>query len=67
MNQEIFAGIVLCLIGLCLMFVSPYRIWQVTDKWKTVGGEGPSMSFVIITRILGLLFMVAGCYLLLIL
>ncbi len=64
MEQEIVAGIVMCLIGACLLFVSPHKIWKVTDKWKTVGGERPSMSFIIIIRVLGLLFAVVGCYLL---
>ena len=60
MNQEIIAGIILCVIGLCLLFVSPNKIWSVTDKWKTVGGERPSNSFVVITRVLGLVFIVVG-------
>lgn len=54
----------MCLIGLFLLFVSPYRIWKVTDKWKTVEGKKPSQSFVIITKVLGALFAVAGVYLL---
>ncbi len=64
MNQEIFAGITMCLIGLCLLFVSPHIIWSITDKWKTIGGEKPSKSFIIITKALGLVFSVAGVYLL---
>ena len=60
MNQEIIAGIILCVIGFCLLFVSPNKIWSVTDKWKTVGGERPSKSFVVITRVLGLVFIVVG-------
>jgi hypothetical protein len=64
MNQEVLAGIGLCLMGLCLMFVPPYRIWQVTDKWKSVGGKRPSQSFVIITKVLGVLFAAAGGYIL---
>ncbi len=64
MNQEVFAGIMMCLIGICLLFVSPRKIWSITDKWKTIGGERPSKSFIIITKTLGLLFAVAGGYLL---
>lgn len=40
------AGIVLCLMGACLAFVPPIRIWSVTDKWKTRGGEGPSRAYI---------------------
>ncbi len=59
-----FAGIAMCLIGLSLLFVSPYKIWQVTEKWKTAEGKKPSKSFVIITKVLGILFAAAGVYLL---
>ncbi len=64
MNQEVFAGIIMCLIGICLLIVSPYKIWSITDKWKTIGGKGPSKSFIITTRVLGFIFAVAGGYLL---
>ncbi len=64
MNQELFAGIVLCIMGLCMLLISPLRIWAVTDKWKTAGARQPSRSFVIITRILGIVFLLAGGYLL---
>ncbi len=65
MNQELLAGIVMCLIGACLSFVSPVKIWTITDKWKTVGGERPSNSFIVITKVLGFAFVVAGACLLL--
>jgi len=65
MTQEVIAAIVLCIIGVCLVFISPKRIWSVTDKWKTRGGEGPSKAFIIITNVLGIIMILAGCGLLL--
>ena len=60
MKQEVIAAIVLCVMGAGLLFVPANRVWSVTEKWKTIGGKGPSKSFVIITRILGLVFVAAG-------
>ena len=65
MKEEIIATIVMYVIGFCLLFVPSNKIWYITEKWKTTGGEGPSKSFVVITRILGIVFVAAGCYLLL--
>lgn len=42
MKQELIGGLVLCLIGLGLLFVSPVSLWTLTEKWKTEGGERPS-------------------------
>ena len=61
MKQELIGGLVLCLIGLGLLFVSPFRLWTITDKWKTEGGEQPSRKYVVLIRILGAVFAVAGC------
>jgi hypothetical protein len=60
MKQEVIAAIVLCVMGAGLLFVPANKVWSVTEKWKTIGGKGPSKSFVIITRILGLVFVAAG-------
>ena len=64
MTHEMIAGIVLCVMGACLVFISPVKIWSVTDKWKTRGGEGPSRAFRIVTCLLGIIMIVAGCGLL---
>ncbi len=64
MTHEMIAGIVLCVMGACLVFLSPVKIWSVTDKWKTRGGEGPSRAFRIVTGLLGIIMIVAGCGLL---
>ena len=60
MKQEVIAAIVMCVMGAGLLFVPAYKIWSVTEKWKTIGGKGPSKSFVVITRVLGLVFVAAG-------
>jgi len=61
MKQELIGGLVLCLIGLGLLFVSPFRLWTITEKWKTEGGEQPSRKYVVLIRILGAVFAVTGC------
>ena len=60
MIKVVIPGIVMCVMGLCLLFVSIDKIWTVAEKWKTIGGEQPSKSYVIITRTLGLVFLVVG-------
>ena len=60
MKQEVIPAIVMCVMGAGLLFVPANRVWSVTEKWKTIGGKGPSKSFVIITRVLGLVFVAAG-------
>lgn len=62
LRQEFIAGIVLCLIGLCLLLI-PNKIWEITEKWKTKGGEQPSKSYVVIMRALGVVFIVVGGFL----
>jgi len=59
-TQEVIPGIVLCVMGLCLSFISADKIWTIAEKWKTIGGEQPSKSYVFITRVLGIVFIVVG-------
>ena len=61
MKQELVGGLVLCLIGLSLLFISPVTLWTLTEKWKTEGGEGPTKKYTILIRILGAIFAAAGC------
>ncbi len=61
MKQELIGGLVLCLIGLGLLFIPPFRLWTLTEKWKTQGGEGPTKEYTILIRILGAVFAVTGC------
>lgn len=63
MKQELIGGLVLCLIGLGLLFVPPVTLWTLTEKWKTEGGEQPSKKYVVLIRILGAVFAAAGCVL----
>ena len=58
--QEVIPGIVMCVIGFCLLFISVDKIWAIAEKWKTIGGDRPSKSYVVITRILGIVFLVVG-------
>ena len=60
MKQEVIPAIVMCVMGAGLLFVPANKVWSVTEKWKTIGGKGPSKSFVVITRVLGLAFVAAG-------
>ena len=59
-TQEVIPGIVMGVIGFCLTFVSVDKIWTVAEKWKTIGGERPSKSYVFMTRALGIVFIIAG-------
>ena len=60
MKQDVIAAIVMCVMGAGLLFVPANKVWSVTEKWKTIGGKGPSKSFVVITQVLGLVFVAAG-------
>ena len=60
MKQEVIPAIVMCVMGAVLLFAPANKVWSVTEKWKTIGGKGPSKSFVVITRVLGLVFLAAG-------
>ena len=60
MKQDVIPAIVMCVMGVVLLFAPANRVWSVTEKWKTIGGKGPTKSFVIITRVLGLVFVAAG-------
>ena len=61
MKQEIIGGIVLCLMGAGLFFVPPEWLWTLTEKWKTIDGTGPSKSYAILLKTLGVVFAAAGC------
>ena len=60
MKQELDGGLVLCLIGLGLLFVAPVTLWTITEKWKTQGGERPTKEYTILKRVLGTVFAVVG-------
>ena len=56
MRQEAVAGIVLCVMGLAMLFISPNTWWIVAEKWKTEGGNGPARSYRILLRVLSVVF-----------
>jgi len=60
MRQEAVAGIVLCVMGLAMLFISPNAWWTVAEKWKTEGGNGPARSYRILLHVLGVVFAGAG-------
>ena len=61
MKQELIGGLVLGLIGLGLLLIPPVKLWSVTEKWKTQGGEGPTKEYTMLIRVLGSVFAIAGC------
>ncbi len=60
MKQEVIAGIVICLIGLCLLLFPIEKLWAVTEKWKSRDGGGPSKGYATLMRILGAVFAATG-------
>ena len=60
MKQEIWGGIVLCVMGAALFLIPPEWLWRLTEKWKTKDGTGPSKSYGVLLRALGILFAAAG-------
>ena len=64
MKQETLAGIVFCLMGISMLILPPGTLWRITEKWKTKGSGEPSRTYVVIMRILGIIFAsVGGCFL----
>lgn len=61
MKQEIIGGIILCAMGVSLFFVPPEWLWNLTEKWKTKDGTGPSKSYGIMIKAVGFVFAAAGC------
>ncbi len=61
MKPEIIGGLVLCAMGFVLFLVPPDWLWRLTEKWKTKDGTGPSKSYGILLKALGVLFGAAGC------
>ncbi len=60
MKQEVIAGMVLCAMGLTMLLISPNAWWRVAEKWKTKNGSGPSKSYTVFLRVLGVVFFGAG-------
>ena len=60
MKQELIAGMIICMIGLALLFIPADILWRITEKWKTKGGEQPAKSYVILIKVLGIVFTGVG-------
>ncbi len=60
MKQEVFAGMILCTMGLAMLLISPNAWWKVAEKWKTKDGSGPAKSYTVFLRVLGMVFFGAG-------
>ena len=60
MKQEIIAGIVIGIMGRCMLLLPPKTLWKITEKWKTKGTGQPSDQYIVIMRILGIAFVATG-------
>jgi nitrate reductase gamma subunit len=60
MKQEGIAGIILCAMGLAMLLISPNAWWKAAEKWKTKDGSGPSGTYIVLLRVLGVVFIGAG-------
>lgn len=63
MSQSAVAGIILIVFGL-ILDGKPGMIWEVAEKWKSRNAESASNAFLLISRILGGVFIVLGILLL---
>lgn len=63
MNQSLVAGIILIVFGL-ILDGKPNMIWEAAEKWKSQGAKNPSKAFIMISRILGGVFIILGILLL---
>ena len=60
MRQETIAGMILCLMGLAMLLISPDTWWKAAEKWKARDWSGPSGSYRILLRVLGVVFLGTG-------
>lgn len=60
MDQETIAGMILCAMGLAMLLISPNAWWKAAEKWKTKDGSGPSGSYAVLLRALGVAFFGVG-------
>ena len=64
MKQEVIAGIIFCVMGAAMLVLPPKTLWKIAEKWKTKGSGQPSDKYVLIARILGVVFAAVGGWLL---
>ena len=54
----VILGIIVAVVGI-IMLVNPRGVYEVTQSWKTNGGE-PSDAYLLHTRISGAVFLLVG-------
>lgn len=59
MKQELTAGIVLCVIGFILL-IAPASVWEITERWKSAKAKHPSKGYMVIMRVLSIVFILIG-------
>lgn len=59
MKQELFAGIIIVIIGLMLCLF-PAQIWKLTEVWKPARRGAPSGAYMTVIRIVGGVFYCIG-------
>lgn len=60
MTQEIIVGIILGIIGLCLVFVPIDLLWNTIEKWKANGNSEPSKAYAVVVRTIGAVMALIG-------
>lgn len=60
MKQEIIAGVILCVMGLGMLLLPTNTLWKITEKWKIKGTIQPSDKYIVIMRVLGIVFAAVG-------
>lgn len=59
MEQNVFAGLILIVIGAVLVLF-PKIIWTVSESWKNRNNEGPSEVFLIVIKVVGIFMAIGG-------
>lgn len=59
MTQEQVAGLLLMIISLALLLY-PQQIWKFAEKWKSSEHTTSSKAYTIVTRCIGIFFLIIG-------
>ncbi len=63
MKQELIAGIIFVVMSMCLILLPSSMLWTITERWKNQNGGDLSRGYTVVMRILGVVFALAGGYL----
>lgn len=55
----LLVGIIFVILGI-FIFLKPYLIWNITEKWKSYRADEPSDLYVMSTKFGGVLFVLFG-------